>query len=43
MANEMSFNMISPRTEEEEEEEEEEEKRNEQNLFNYMYMKYIRS
>jgi hypothetical protein len=42
MANEMSFNMISPRTEEEEEEEEEE-KRNEQNLFNYMYMKYIRS
>jgi hypothetical protein len=41
MANEMSFNMISPRTEEEEEEEEE--KRNEQNLFNYMYMKYIRS
>ena len=42
MANEMSFNMISPRTEEEEEEEEEE-KRNEQNLFNYMYMKYIHS
>ena len=41
MANEMSFNMISPRTEEEEEEEEE--KRNEQNLFNYMYMKYIHS
>jgi hypothetical protein len=33
--------MISPRTEEEEEEEEE--KRNEQNLFNYMYMKYIHS